>query len=156
MNNKYKFTLADMLGIKYEYYSPIKKKHKNKFNSHQYQCSIRAYMKISGESSKRVFKNIVNTAISKKQFNYGDNVEILIKVGKKYYSCKKLKIEEYTSVATFCSLHKKGSYIIFIEGHVFPYVDGCIYDTNSEDKPYTRCNLEYVLTEPIESVLVKR
>ena len=156
MKEKYKRTLLKHLNISYEYYSPVKKKHKK--NVAHEQCSIRALMKISGESDKKVYERLNKAAHHKDHYSFGNDVDIIMALAKKQYDMEPVKIGKKLSpcVATFCASDPKGTYLVFIQNHVFPYIDGCIYDANYYDDEYTADDMEFMLTQTVQFAMIKR
>jgi len=141
--------LQDVLGIGYKYYH-LKNKKKLPINN---QCSLRALVKVSGDEVNNVYKNLYKTA--EKYNDFPDNVTIIKKTAKKYYRMSGLNMDEYPLVATFCSEHKMGSFIIFIQSHCFAYVNGVIYDSISNGDKCTKETIEWVLTQDILDVIKK-
>lgn len=135
--------LQDVLGIKYEYFDPYKDEKKKLRQS--MQCSVRAITKVTKVDKDKIYDKIIS--IGKKYNDFGDNLYIVKKVLKKF-GFKNMHIEN-TLVGVFCKNHKKGSYVIGINGHCFPYIDGTIYDCAADREEFTEDTIEYVLCQNI-------
>ena len=143
--------LQNYIPVKYEYYECNPKnlyKPEKKVKGH-YDCIVRSFCKVSGLGWSKVYQMLVDE--SWKKFDMPDAVSVSHAVARKLgFKHKKL----ISTVAAFICAHPKGTYVICIFGHMFPYIDGVIYD-NVDGKAMDDYDINAMLLESIQFVYYK-
>lgn len=122
--------ICNQLGIKLRTFDPYPlRKELNAYGIDSEDCIVRCIAKITNTEYKDVYNSLIERAkkLYLSSFSYR---KVFINEIVEKYNFELYKFSKYVTLGEFMHSHKTGRFIILLDGHVLPYINGTWYDSD--------------------------